>query len=118
MNLQQLFQAVKDDRDLPVLFVVVAELGRQGYKVTVNDRLATLTAVKGAEEKGQLTLIPSRGGFKIGIEKGAEHQTFRLQIVDVGVICLTDTDTPPVTIDERFKPGSFRPGEANRDKLR
>ncbi len=118
MNLQELFKAVKDDQDLPVLFVVVAELEKQGYKVTVNDRVATLRAVKAAEDKGQLTLIPSRGGFKMVIEKGAERQTFRLQILDVGVICLTDIDTPPVTLDERFKPGSFRPGEANRDKLR
>ncbi len=118
MNLQELFKAVKDDQDLPVLFVAVAELERQGYKVTVNDRLADLRTVKAAEEKGQHTLIPSRNGFKITVEKNAERQTFRLQILDTGVICLTDVDTIPVIYDERFKTGFFRPGEANRDKLR
>ncbi len=103
MNLQLLFQAVKDEPDLPTLFVVVAELERQGYAVTVNDRLVTLRTVKDAEEKGQLTLIPSRGGFKITIEKKAERQTFRVQVLDVDAICLTEMDTAPVIYDERFR---------------
>jgi hypothetical protein len=118
MNLQDLFQAVKNDRDLPILFVVVAELERQGYTVTVNDRLANLRAVKNAEEKGELTLIPSRNGFKMTIEKKGERQTFRVQILDVGVICLTDSDTGPVIFDERFKTGFFKPGDAHRNKPR
>ncbi len=118
MNLQNLFKAIKDERDLPILFVVVAELEKQGYTVTVNDRLATLRAVKTAEEKGELTLVPSRNGFKVDIEKNAERQTFRLQILDVGVICLTDIDTPPLIYDERFKTGAFKPGDATRPKRR
>jgi hypothetical protein len=108
MNLQLLFRAVKDEPDLPTLFVVVAELGRQGYAVTVNDRLVNLRAVKDAEEKGQLTLMPSRGGFRITIEKNGERQTFRVQTLDVDAICLTDIDAPPVIYDERFKTGSFK----------
>jgi hypothetical protein len=108
MNLQQLFRAVKDEPDLPTLFVVVAELERQGYAVTVNDRLVNLRAVRDAEEKGQLTLMPSRGGFRVTIEKKAERQTFRVQVLDVDAICLTDMDAPPVIYDERFKPGSFK----------
>jgi hypothetical protein len=108
MNLQLLFRAVKDEPDLPTLFVVVAELGRQGYAVTVNDRLVNLRTVKDAEEKGQLTLIPSRGGFKINIEKNTESQTFRVQVLDVNAICLTDIETAPVIYDERFKTGSFK----------
>ena len=106
MNLQHLFKAVKDEPDLPTLFVVVAELERQGYAVTVNDRLVNLRAVRDAEEKGQLTLIPSRGGFKITIEKNAERQTFRVQTLDFDAICLTDTDTAPVIYDERFEKGA------------
>jgi hypothetical protein len=118
MDLQHLFQAVKDEHDLPTLFVVVAELERQGYAVTVNDRLATLRSVKVAEEKGELTLIPSRNGFKMTIEKKGERQTFRVQILDVGAICVTDIDTPPVIYDERFKTGFFKPGDAKRGRLR
>jgi hypothetical protein len=105
MNLERLFRAVKDDPDLPTLFVVVAELERQGYAVTVNDRLVTLRTVRDAEEKGQLTLIPSRGGFRITIEKKDERQTFRVQNLDVDAICLTDVDAAPVIYDERFKSG-------------
>jgi hypothetical protein len=112
MNLQQLFRAVRNDPDLPTLFVVVAELQRQGYAVTVNDRMVDLRTVKDAEEKGQLTLIPSRGGFKITIEKNAETQTFRVQVLDVDAICLTDIDTPPVIYDERFKTGFFKSGKS------
>jgi hypothetical protein len=108
MNLQHLFKAVKDEPDLPTLFVVVAELERQGYAVTVNDRLVNLRAVKDAEEKGQHTLIQSRGGFRITIEKKAERQTFRVQTLDVNAICLTDIDTAPVIYDERFKTGFFK----------
>jgi len=103
MNLQLLFQAVKDEPNLPTLFVVVAELERQGYAVTVNDRLVTLRTVKDAEEKGQLTLIPSRGGFKITIEKKAERQMFRVQVLDFDAICLTDINAAPVIYDERFR---------------
>ncbi len=33
-------------------------------------------------------------------------------------LTLTDVDTIPVIYDEKFKTGFFRPGEANRDKLR
>jgi hypothetical protein len=118
MNLQHLFQAAKNEPNLPTLFVVVAELERQGYAVTINDRLANLRAVKAAEEKGELTLIPSRNGFKMTIEKNAERQTFRVQILDVGAICLTDIDAAPVIYDERFKTGYFKSGDAKRGKLR
>jgi hypothetical protein len=108
MNLQLLFKAVKDEPDLPTLFVVVAELERQGYAVTVNDRKVNLRTVKDAEEKGQLTLIPSRGGFRITIEKKAERQAFRVQTLDVNAICVTDIDTAPVIYDERFKTGFLK----------
>jgi len=85
--------------------------------VTVNDSLVGLDAVQSAEENGDLNLIPSRNGFKILIQKGGERQAFRIQIVDLNAICLTEVNSHPVVYDEKSTKGFVRSGKTNGDSF-
>ncbi len=113
MNIQKVFQAVKDEPDQSTLIVAVAAVEAQGYEVTVNVKFSGTKALLAAEENGDLVNLPMRNGVIIQIKKGEEQQSFRMHFLDIDAICFTDVDTPPVVYDPDFTTGFYKSGATN-----
>jgi hypothetical protein len=113
MNIQKVFEAVRNEPDQLTLVVVALELERQGYKVTVNEKYQWSEALMTADKEGELDLIPKQNGVLISIEKNGSRESFRVQFLDVDAICFTDTDTAPLMYNPEFTTGFFRSGKSN-----
>jgi len=112
MNVQALFQAIKDDPMQHTLIVAVAELERQGYAVTVDRKHRGLEAVVKAVDEGRWD---QEHGVDVGVPfeigKGDERQAFRLHFLDLDAIALTALESPPVIYHSKFTIDEFQLGD-------
>jgi hypothetical protein len=113
MNIQKIFQAVKDAPDQTTLIVAVGALEEQGYEVTINDKFSGMKDLIAAEENGDLDTLPMRNGVSIRVKKAEKEQTFRIHLLDIDAICFTDVDTPPVIYNPDFTTGLYKSGATN-----
>lgn len=106
MNVERLFAAISAEPDQPTLLVAVLELERQGYQVTVANRLQGGSQVTQALEAGDIEA--SNLGAVMEIKSGGESQTFRLHFLDLAAVAITAASSPPVAYDPRFTISEFR----------
>jgi hypothetical protein len=102
MNVQKLFNAIKDESDQPTLIIATIELERQGYNVTLNKKYHGSRELTEAEGNGDLQYLPMQNGILIEIKKGKEKQSFRLQMLDLDSVCITSLDSHPVIYNPEF----------------
>lgn len=113
MNIQLLFDAIKQEPDQHTLTVAVLELERQGYAVKVNNKYSGSDEIIEAEERGELEHLPMRNGVVLQLERDDERQSYRMQFLDVDSICITSVDSLPVIYDPEFTSGFFKSKKSN-----
>jgi hypothetical protein len=104
---------VKDEPDQHTLIVLVQEMERQDYRVTIEDKFKGSVELIEAEEKGELNKLPMVRGVVVSILKGKENQIFRIQFLDIDSICITDLDCPPLIINLDHTIKFYKSGENN-----
>ena len=113
MNLQRVFEAVRQEPDQMTLLVAVGEFERQGYTLTVNDKYRGYDSLVQAEEEGYLENLLSRNGVILKLEKDKEVQVLRMHFLDIDAVCFSDADTLPVIFDPQFTTEPHKTGEMN-----
>ncbi len=102
MNIQKIFDAVKDQPDLSTIHIIVIELEKQGYTVIINDRYKGLTDLDEADEKGELKYLPYMNGVKLKLFKDDDVQEFKVHKLDNDRICFTQVDSLPVMLNSAY----------------
>ncbi len=113
MNVQKLFEAVKQEPDQHTLIVAVNELERQGYTVTVADKYNSSVELCSAEENGDLKYLTTKNGVKIKINNKNEMQEFRIHFLDIDVIAITEIESLPIKFDEDETTDYYKKGRVN-----
>lgn len=108
MNLQKIFEAVRNEPDQPTLIVAVTELERQGYKVLINNRYAGSMDLLLAEERDEFKYMPYINGVLITTIKDDESQTFRIHYLDIDAIAITGTSSLPIEYNQTFTTNLFK----------
>ena len=113
MNIQRLFQAVKEEPDRHTLITIAFELEQQGYNVTLDNRFNGSDEIMAAEEEGFFSSRPMNNGAVFATAKNGEEQTFRVHFLDDDCFCLTDIECLPVKFDENYTLDFFYKGKNN-----
>lgn len=106
MNVEKLFDAIRNEPSQQTLLIAVLELERIGYHVTVANRFVG-DAVAHAAETGELEKLELELGVIVEIKNGDESQAYRLHFLDVDAIAITSVISPPVMYDPRFTPSDL-----------
>jgi len=77
MNVQKLFEAVKQEPDQHTLIIVVNELERQRYIVNIADKYNGSVELNIEEDSGDLKYLLSKNGIKIKIKRKEEHKNLK-----------------------------------------
>ena len=108
MNIQNLFQSIKDNPDQSTLITAALELERQGYGVVVDSRYHGSQELISADERGELSRLPVGIGINFHIRKEFEEETFKLHLLDLDAVAVTDIESPPVIYNPEFTISEFR----------
>lgn len=110
MNIQKVFEAVRDEPDQSTLIVAVNELERQGYKVIINERYNGSKDLILAGEKNELRYLTHINGVIIKTLKNEEVQNFRIHYLDIDAIAFTDVKSLPVQYNPKYTIELFTQG--------
>lgn len=102
MNIQKIFNAVKEEPDLSTIHIVVYELEKQGYTVIVDDKYKGLAELDEADERGDLIYLPYKNGIKLTLICEKENQEFKVHNLDNDRICFTSVDSLPVMLNPEY----------------
>ncbi|MDE3057570.1 MAG: hypothetical protein KGJ59_06405 [Bacteroidota bacterium] len=113
MNIERVFNAVKEESDQPTIIVATIELEQQGYDVLIAGKYHGSQELIEADEDGDLSLLPMNNGVLFEVTIGNEKQRFRLHFLDIDQICFTSEDSLPLEYNEEFTVTHFNEGRNN-----
>jgi hypothetical protein len=99
MNIQKVFDAVKEDPDQHTLITAVIEIEDQGYTVLIAKKYHGSEDLLRADEENELQHLPMMNGVFIEITKDHVSQSFRIHFLDNDQICFSNADEKSVFID-------------------
>ena len=102
MNIQRIFEAVKNEPDQETIIIIVNELEKQGYLVIINDKYNGSKNLLEAEARNELCFLPYINGIKIKIFKKDEVQNFRVHYLDNDAIALTELESLPIEYNNGY----------------
>lgn len=96
MNLQKIFEAVRNEPDQPTLIIAVSEIERQGYQVIINDKYFGSKELVSAEERNELNYLTHINGVVLKTIKNEDMQSFRIHYLDIDSIAFTSVEAIPI----------------------
>ncbi len=96
MNIQKIFDAVRNEPDQITIIIVVEELERQGYDVIINNKYFGAKELWVADEKNELKYLTSINGVILKIKREKEEQILRMHFLDIDSVAFTDINTQPI----------------------
>lgn len=110
MNLQKIFEAIRNEPYQPTLIIAVSEIERQGYRVIINDKYFGSKDLISADERNELHYLPIINGAKLKIMKETEEQELRMHLLDIDSVAFTDSKSLPIQYNPQYTIELFTQG--------
>ena len=110
MNIQKIFEAVRNEPDQPTIIIAVRELEKQGYTVIINERYRGTKDLMLADEMNELRYLTSINGVILQIRRAEEIQFLRMHFLDIDSVAFTDIKSLPIQYNPQYTIELFTQG--------